>query len=373
MRNTSFSEIHNCLEPLLKEGVEKGVFSGGAVGVFKKSKREEKNHFFCYGKTRKDGKANLIKETTFFDLASLTKPFCTVLSILHLIETKKLSLANPINTFFNTKTAHFLKNINIEHLLSHSSGLKAYTPFYMDFQPVQEKENKKRMLKSIFSEKLIYTPGEKCVYSDLGFIILGEILERVTGNTLDVYFSTKIARPLGLEKKLVFRPFDEYGKKSKEDIAATQNCPWRKRILQGEVDDEHSWLLNGVAGHAGLFGTIQGVLELCVHILNQWKAREKSPLYSNALIQKALARKYTDRTWCLGFDTPSSSGSSGGSYISPNSVGHLGFTGTSFWIDPEKDVVVVLLTNRIHPDRNNDKIKQFRPLLHDTVFKALLA
>jgi CubicO group peptidase (beta-lactamase class C family) len=129
--------------------------------------------------------------------------------------------------------------------------------------------------------------------------------------------------------------------------------------------------MNGVSGHAGLFGTVQGVLEMVVHILNRWRGREEHPLYSNTLLQKALTRQYNDQTWCLGFDTPSPTESSGGSYLSKESVGHLGFTGTSFWIDPEKDMVIVLLTNRVYPSRDNEKIKQFRPLLHDTVFRAM--
>ena len=142
-------------------------------------------------------------------------------------------------------------------------------------------------------------------------------------------------------------------------------------MLQGEVDDEHCWLMNGVAGHAGLFGTIQGVLEMSAHILNQWQGREEHPAYSNTLLQIALTKQYSDQTWCKGFDTPSQPGSSAGEYISGKSVGHLGFTGTSFWIDPEKDMVIVLLTNRIHPTRDNEKIKKFRPLLYDAVYQAM--
>ena len=128
--------------------------------------------------------------------------------------------------------------------------------------------------------------------------------------------------------------------------------------------------MNGVAGHAGLFGKIDGVLTLCARILNMWKGRGVHPAFSQNMLKKALSRQFSDQPWCLGFDTPSIP-SSGGRYISPHSVGHLGFTGTSFWIDPEKEVVVVLLTNRVHPDRQNEKIKKFRPLFHDTVFAHL--
>ena len=197
------------------------------------------------------------------------------------------------------------------------------------------------------------------------------MIEKLTGQRLDNIYREKVTGPLGLEKQVLFRAVDIYGKKENRHVAATQNCPWRKRVLQGEVDDEHCWLMNGVSGHAGLFGTINGVLNLTKNILNMWQGRENHPSYSNELLRKALTRPYKNQTWCMGFDTPSPLGSSSGKYLSRQSVGHLGFTGTSFWIDPEKDMTVVLLTNRVHKSRDNEKIKKFRPLLHDTLFKEM--
>lgn len=370
MKKSSFSTVNKHLETLLKKGREEGVFEGAAAGVFKYNKKEERKLIVCHGKTRKDDEATSVNEDTFFDLASLTKPLCTVLTTLHLVEKNKISFDTEAEkALFETKTHQNLKKIKIRHLLSHSSGFKAYNAFYKFFQPLQEKENKKRLIHSILKESLEYPVGEKSVYSDLGYILLGEIVEHVSGKRLDKLFTSTIAKPLELEKKLIFRPVDKCITSDKSEIAATQFCPWRQRMLQGEVDDEHCWLMNGVAGHAGLFGTIQGVLDLCAHILNQWKGREEHPSYSNTLLNKVLTKQYTDRSWCMGFDTPTQPGSSAGNYISSKSVGHLGFTGTSFWIDPEKDMVIVLLTNRIHPTRNNEKIKKFRPLFHDTVYK----
>jgi CubicO group peptidase (beta-lactamase class C family) len=371
MEKSYFKGVDNCLKPLLKKGVDQGVFSGVAVGLYKSSKEGDEKLIICHGKTKNDSRAIPVKDTTLFDLASLTKPLCTVLAILHLIETNKIKWNTPVGAVIGTKTPFFLKNVQITNLLSHSSGLKAYKPFYKDFQPEQAKENKKRLLDSLFNEQPVYTVGEKCVYSDLGYILLGEIIERVSCEKLNVFFASKVVGPLGLEKQVMFRPVDTYATRDPTEIAATQNCPWRQRLLQGEVDDEHCWLMNGVAGHAGLFGTVHGVLDLTAHILNQWQGREEHPSYSNTLLQRALTRQHNDQVWCLGFDTPSPTGSSGGNYISKESVGHLGFTGTSFWIDREKDMVIVLLTNRVHPARDNEKIKQFRPLLHDTVFQAM--
>jgi len=371
MKKSYFSRLDKALIPLLKNGVDNGVFSGAAVGLYINSKGESEKKIICHGKTKNGLEGKPIKGSTFFDLASLTKPLCTVLGILHLLEINKISWETTLGALFGTKTAAFLKNIQITHLLSHSSGLEAYRPFYVDFQAIQASENKERLLLSLFNERPAFMAEKKCVYSDLGYILLGEIIERVSGEKLNNFFELIITQPFGLEKEVIFRPVDVNLTRDNKEVAATQHCPWRQRLLQGEVDDEHCWLMNGVAGHAGLFGTIQGVLEMCAHILNQWQGREEHPAYSNTLLQTALTKQYSDQTWCKGFDTPSQPGSSAGEYISGKSVGHLGFTGTSFWIDPERDMVIVLLTNRIHPTRNNEKIKKFRPLLHNTVYQAL--
>lgn len=372
MKKTYFSGVHKCLEPLLKNGLEKGVFSGAAVGVYSNLESREEKVILCHGKTTKKEKGRDIQKTTFFDLASLTKPLCTVLSCLHLIYAKKIQLESKILELVEVTNKEPLEGIQIKHLLSHSSGLKAYIPFYKNFDPVQRKENKKRLVDLICSEKAENKPGVKSVYSDLGYILLGEVIENISGSRLDTFFTTKITKPLGLENELLFLPIESLSERNNENTAATQLCRWRKRMLQGEVDDEHSWLMNGVAGHAGLFGTIKGVMNICIHILNQWKEREVHPAYTNSLLQQALKRQHFNQTWCMGFDTPSARGSSSGSLFSANSVGHLGFTGTSFWIDLEKEIVITLLTNRVHPDRSNEKIKKFRPLLHDTVMKTLL-
>ena len=134
--------------------------------------------------------------------------------------------------------------------------------------------------------------------------------------------------------------------------------------MKGEVHDEHCWLLGGVAGHAGLFGTAAGVLRLCEALLDGWKGRERNCGWA-AVLPQALQRQLAHQTWCMGFDTPTAGASSSGSFFAPSSVGHLGFTGTSFWIDPERELIVVLLSNRVHPSRENIRIRQFRPRFHD--------
>jgi len=371
MKNKGFDQLEKHLDPVFYTAIEKVVFSGAAVAIFFNEKGVKKRLIKSYGRTRNDKKGENITANTFFDLASLTKPLCTTLCILSLIENKKLKWKSALKTLIKDKTGHCLQKIKIEDLLSHSSGLTDYKPFFKEYEAKYSKKVKKEIIKQILLEPLEYEPGEKCLYSDLGFILLGEIIEQVSGKKLDVYFSEKITRPLQIEKNLFFRKIYNQAEKNKNLFVATEICPWRKRLLQGEVHDEHCWLMGGVAGHAGLFGTAGGVLTLTEKILQQWRGKEEHPAYSNTLLQKAVGWKNKKQTWSMGFDRPSAEGSSAGKYLSPSSIGHLGYTGTSFWIDPERELIVVLLTNRVHPTRKNESIKIFRPLFHNTVIERL--
>ena len=370
MEKRGMNRVDNRLKPLLKQALENRVFSGVAVGVYQYRSREEQGLLSVLGKTRYDEKGTIITRDTFFDLASLTKPLCTALCILCLIEQKKIDwrtrIAEVLPYFFLPE----YKSLEVEQLLSHSAGLIAYKPVYQTLPPAIRKENSKELIQTLLREPLASAPGTSCVYSDIGFILLGALIEAVSGKGLDQFFRSEITAPLQIENAVLFRPVT-LSLPGQENSAATEQCPWRQRMLQGEAHDEHAWLMNGVAGHAGLFGTITGVMVLTEHLLHQWQGRATHPGFSNQLLQKALNRTYPGHSWCRGFDTPAAQGSSAGDYFSPGSVGHLGYTGTSFWIDPERNIVVVLLTNRVHPTRSNEQIKQFRPLLHNTVLAAL--
>jgi CubicO group peptidase (beta-lactamase class C family) len=206
----------------------------------------------------------------------------------------------------------------------------------------------------------------------LGFILLGALIENIAGVDLETLFSNCIINPFNRSLDLRFLSLENELKINKELVAATENCGWRKKQLQGEVHDEHCWLMGGVAGHAGLFGSIEGVMALCEDILDIWKDRTVHPAFPNALLQRALEKKHPKESWCLGFDTPSGVSSSG-RHLSPRSVGHLGFSGTSFWIDPEKDIVIVLLTNRIYPTKDNIKIREYRPFFHNYIMEKILS
>lgn len=371
MKKTSIEKLDNLLDSILAQAAKNKVFYGATATVLLHEKSIEKRIIKAYGRTRNDNKGVKIVKDTVFDLASLTKPLCTALCIFSLIENKKLAWTTQLQSVFGDKIGSGLKKITIEQLLSHSSGLIDYKPFYRDFKPELKEHVTKNLLSKIMNEETVYLPGEKCLYSDLGFILLGKLIEKVSGVSLDVFYKKQITQPLNLSHQLFFKPLYLRKKNKDSNIAATEQCPWRNRIIQGEVHDEHCWLMGGISGHAGLFGTAEGVLKLTANILDHLKERKNYLPFSHDLLRQAFIRKYKKETWCMGFDKPSPKVSSAGKYISEKSVGHLGYTGTSFWIDPEKDLIIILLTNRVHPSRSNEKIKEFRPYFHNKIIEEL--
>jgi CubicO group peptidase (beta-lactamase class C family) len=212
-------------------------------------------------------------------------------------------------------------------------------------------------------------PGSRALYSDLNFILLDWILERVNGRPSNALFSEWLAQPLSLASLFFVdlkSPVEAVRARQGHNFAATERCPWRGRTLIGEVHDDNTYAMGGVSGQAGLFGTIEDVGAAA----DAWLA---SFLRGGGVFEPSLVRQFWHRsdvpgsTRALGFDTPSPTASQAGGHFGPNTVGHLGFTGTSLWIDPDRELIVALLTNRIHPTRENDTIKQFRPVLHERV------
>lgn len=366
------NQINKILFEACRQGLDHGVFSGVAAGVSVVRHGVRHRGWFCGGLTRTGGEGSVVNHATLFDLASLTKPLCTTICTLHMIE-KGLLLWNqcPLG-LLGEPLSNDKFQVTIAHLLNHSSGLPAYSPFFEEFSPQTSPGIKDLLIRKILRQPLEYRTGERCVYSDLGFILLGAVLERTAGIRLDRLFDDIVATPLKLSPQICFLPVSEYQERGLNDIAATEQCPWRKKLMQGEVHDEHCWLMGGVAGHAGLFGEIEGVTTLCEYILDSWKGRISRPIIATEVLNKALTSKHPKYSWLLGFDSPSPGQSTSGRYFSPQSVGHLGFSGTSFWIDPAKEIVVVLLTNRIHPTRDNTKIREFRPYFHDCVMEAIM-
>jgi CubicO group peptidase (beta-lactamase class C family) len=361
------------LKKLLATGIKEGVFPCAAAGIATGLGKERKKFITYCGNAATYPEKRRLKKNNYFDLASLTKPFATTMAILCLLKEKKIYLDETIPSFFENKIRGEKKNIKLRHLLSHGSGLPAHREY---FKILHETDPGKNIFVEdlILQERLAYAPGTTSLYSDLGFMLLGRIVEIKTGCSLDHYVEERVLQPLRLADKIFYNPLSAAKKGlNNNNFAATENCSWRKKILCGEVHDDNCYVMGGVAGHSGLFGNIAGVTEYAGLILDMWKGAANHPNIKKEDLAHFLVRqeKTAGSNWTLGFDTPAANNSSSGRYLSPKSVGHLGFTGTSFWIDPEKDVVIVLLTNRVHPDRKNIKIRRFRPYFHDRVMEKL--
>lgn len=363
------ADFYKKLDPLIQDAISRKVFPGAAVGISVNCSPRKNFFSAVWGHASLFPRPKKMSQETLFDLASLTKPLATTLALLCLVQAGRIKLDEPLPSLLQRDIAPDKKNITLRHLLNHCSGLAAHHPFYQQIVHVAEQKRKNTLLDLILTDNLCWPAGSSALYSDLGFILLGMIVEIQSGLPLDLFVREKVLAPLGLADRLVFNP----RQKNNKDFAATENCPWRKKVLSGEVSDDNTWAVGGVSGQAGLFGAIDSVLALSSFLLDAWQDQASHPHFANALLKEFFKRQdmVKESTWALGFDTPSPTGSSAGRYISKGSVGHLGFTGTSFWIDPQRQLVMVLLTNRVHPSRENNLIREFRPLFHERVIASL--
>jgi CubicO group peptidase (beta-lactamase class C family) len=362
------------IKKLLDKGVLEGIFPSAAVGIVCGTGNKKREIFTYCGNATLYPEKRKLQKNNFFDLASLTKPLATTMAILSLINEKKINVDENLSSLLEKKIKGKKNKITTRNLLSHDSGLPAHREYFKRLRNSSREEKNICVENLILSEELEYNPGSRTLYSDLGFILLGRIIEKKAGCLLDQYVEEKILKPFNLEKKIFYNSLYEGKKKrNKADFVATENCPWRKKILCGEVHDDNCYAMGGVAGHSGLFGNIAGITSYAGMILDMWKDAALHPNIENEDLRMFLARQHNipGSTWALGFDSPAIKESSSGHFLSQKSVGHLGFTGTSFWLDPEKDVAIVLLSNRVHPSRENIKIKQFRPYFHDRVMEKM--
>jgi serine-type D-Ala-D-Ala carboxypeptidase len=352
------------VDEIFVTSLNNNVFSGAGFAFSKWSKTRYERSIKHYGYAQTEPEKKGLSGEHFFDLASLTKPLATVPVLLALFEKKSISLETRLVETYPSCPSD-KKDITIRQLMSHRAGFAPHREYFHELRKIPEQERKTILLQKIFAEKLISPPGQSDNYSDLGFIILGMIIEKITEKNLAELASSLIYGPSGLQDDLIFPGLNEEGYRR---YVSTEKCLWSDKMLSGTVHDDNCRAIGGVAGHAGLFGTVEGVVSFCEQLLDQWKGRGYHPAYSNSLLREILTR-IEGSCWTLGFDTVSEQGSSSGNYFSKESVGHLGFTGTSFWIDPEKECIAVLLTNRVHPSRENWKIKEFRPVFHDALME----
>jgi serine-type D-Ala-D-Ala carboxypeptidase len=370
------------LQPLFEEALTGLAFSGAGILI---AGPEEILFEAAYGAVSFAAGAAPITRATWFDLASLTKPLVTASLAMAGTASGWLKLDEPLSHALEWRSVPDDKSaISIRQLLNHCSGLPIYRPYFRDLMDIPMVQRRATLLEWILQEPLLGAPQTITAYSDLGFMVLAEIIERRLGMRLDVAVRRFLFDPADIQE-LIFRPVQpgtvpDVIPSVSDDlppvvIAQTERCPWRLRLLEGEVHDENAYALGGVAGHAGLFGTARAIHRWLTVL---WRAYRGDP--GHEYIVPSVVREFWRRqnlvpesTWALGFDTPCVSGSSAGERFSANSVGHLGFTGTSFWLDLDREILVVLLTNRVHPNRESSSIKSFRPLLHNTVMESVYA
>ena len=372
---------------------------------------------------------------TVFDMSSLTKPMATTTAMMLLVRDGRLELDDAVCTVIPEFGRGARAAVTFRQLLNHTSGLPAWKSYYQTVSPVTQAAPepppgtraprhpttvsptsfpvtpasppvtatsppvtatsppvtatsppvipasppvipaKAGIQQRIHDEELEAPPGEKAVYSDLGFILLGEAVERLSGRPLDRFCRDEIFEPMGLSSTF----FADLGRCSPdprpvpvEAIAATEDCPRRGKILRGEVHDDNAHAMGGVAGHAGVFSSAPD-LHRFIRFLGRCRDGAEPGFLPAPLVRDFLEAERTlpGQTHVLGWDTPSPAGSSSGRHFSARTVGHLGFTGTSIWWDLERDLHVVFLTNRVHPSRDSGAIREFRPLVHDAVMEGL--
>ena len=356
-------------DTLMQRAITEGVFPGGVLLV---NVNDTTPFFSAYGVTNLYTRIPVTVDTVF-DLASLTKPLATTLAVMGLIQDGRLGLDQTLKSILDWVQNTDKEEITIRQLLGHTAGFADYHPLYVELNRLPAAERSAALRHQLVHLPLQHSIGKKELYSDLGFILLGIIVEQISGKRLDRYLEDLVYRPLGLSLagSTILGFVDVNDAAHFKEVAATENCTWRNRTIEGVVHDDNAYALGGIAGHAGLFANARGVQTLISAILSAYSGRTEHPIFPHDLMQTFL-RKKTPSSRPLGFDSPAAEGASCGDYFSRNSIGHLGFTGTSFWSDLEKEITVILLTNRVHPSRTNDAIKTFRPKLHNAVMEEIL-
>ena len=311
-----------------------------------------------------------VQPTTLFDLASVTKAVATTAMAMILYERGLLELDAPVSGAIPELLTDDARRhaVTFRLLLAHSSGLPGYEKLFLKVQGRDE------FLKAAFSIPLTADPGTRAEYSDIGFIILGVALERIAGEPLDTFCRREIFGPLAMSNTTFNLPREQRNKipptADEREVDASPAKPrstFRKRIIQGEVQDENAFVLGGVAGHAGLFSTAEDLARFAHTMLSGG-----SPILRPETIALFTRRDGipVGTSRALGWDKPSVPSQSG-THFGPHSYGHLGYTGTSLWIDPDRQLSITLLSNRTWPDCSNQAIKQVRPKIHDAVMESV--
>jgi CubicO group peptidase (beta-lactamase class C family) len=346
------------LDKLVKTAIEEAVAPGVAIAV---GRNGHIAYMKGYGYIDWNQPGSPAVDTnTLYDLASLTKVIATTTLAMILEEAGQLDINRTVASYLPEFNSPEKAQITVKQLLTHSGGLEAGANIY------RTARGRDQYLSQINARPLQYTPGTNMIYSDWDMILLQLVMERITGKTLDVLASEKIFKPLGMIDTQFQPPIS-----LRPRIAPTQVDEARGGLLWGTVHDENAWAMGGVAGHAGLFSTAKDLALFSMMILNGGEGANGVRIVKPATIARWTARQGKESTRALGWDSPEG-GSSAGQFFSPWSFGHTGFTGTSIWIDPEKDLFVVVLTNRVNPTGSNNRHVQLRRDVADAVQQAVL-
>ena len=353
---------------LLTDGVAQGIYTAGVALVGLKGELLWQG---AAGRLSQEPEAPAATLKTVFDLASLTKPLATALAVMLLRDRGRLGLNATLGEVLPRTWLPADKHpLTVHSLLAHQSGLPALEPFYEEVLAAPPPQRPGLLAQLAAAAPLQYPPGQESLYSDLGYMLLKEAVEAAAGEALDAFCRREIYLPLNL-KTLGFNPRRQPGGKNLA-FAATEKGLIPGRTILGEVHDENAWAAGGVAGNAGLFGSGREVFDLLAALYRSYQGKGVEPFSSDSV--RLFLNPVAGSSRTLGFDTPSADvgQASTGRYFSPKSVGHLGFTGTSFWLDLELGQMVVLLTNRVHLGRDDKtKISTFRPRFHEAVSRAL--
>ena len=352
----------NPVNALMRQCLREKIFPGAVLLV---GRGDVPLLFEAYGMANRFSGQPMTRETVF-DLASLTKPLATTLAVARLADQGRIALDQPVINWLPALADSDKAAITVRQLLCHQSGFPAHRLFYMTLKSLATKARKAAVLDLLMRTPLVYPPGTATLYSDLDFMLLCRLVEAVGGGSLNDFLKAEIYDPLGLDD-LFF--VDLLGsQRPHRPFAATELCPVRNRLLVGEVHDDNAWFAGGIDGHAGLFGTARAVFQLLRILTADYRGHDSPSMLSKPILGEVFHGIETNPL-PLGFDRPARQHSSAGRYFSDNTVGHLGFTGVSFWMDLEKDFLIILLTNRVHPFRWNNRLRQFRPTIHDRVME----
>jgi len=346
------------LDETLKGAVESGATAGAEAVVLFGHRIVYHNAF---GDAMKLPKEIPLRNDSIYDLASLTKVIVTTASLMILGDRGQLDLDKPVKTYIPEFDGNGRESVTVRRLLTHTSGLGNLNKVHLDHS------GKDAYLEEICKTDLQQNPGEHRIYSDVGMMLAGFVAERISGQPLDRFAKKNIFEPLGMDSTF-FRP--RIAKRWR--CAATELCPWRGRVMQGEVHDENAFAMGGVAGHAGLFSTARDLAVFARMLLNGGIYDGKRILKESTVREMLTAQPIPDyRFQALGWRIQEERGQDSGWLLSPKTYGHTGFTGTSLWIDPDNETVAILLANAVHPSRYLARKEELRKGFHEVLCRLL--